>query len=366
MRNFLFVLCTLGFSIAVVGQIPEVKEKKKCYERYDAQGNVLTRDQRRYAEWECGKLAGVVDCNDKLSYDEGTGIMYAGAAGAPFTGQCETCHMNGTRHHLITFVDGKENGIDTTYYQSGCPQVIRANIRGEQNGQWLYYYDSTQYLAWEMNYLVGKKHGKHIFFAPDGDTTKWENYSNDLLHGVKRTYFDDSKIKNEISYANGILDGPFKIYNAEGKILQDVTYKQGKKHGEAKYYYDDGTLLKTEHWNMDVKDGEFKVFYYQGHIQIQESFKKGVPIGWYIEYYPDSKTKHKILYDKKGVKIEEHKYDEQGRETYSFGKPDGGGAEDDAMPTAGKKSKEEKKREKQERKRKKKEAKLKGKSTPAE
>ncbi len=329
-------------------QIPEVKEKKKCYEKYDANGNVIPPNQRRYAEWECGKLAGVVDCNDKLSFDEATGIMYSGNYGKPFTGTCETCHMNGTIHHRVSFVDGKENGVDTTYYASGCPQVVRSHIQGVENGQWIYYYDSTNYMAWEMNYMLGKKHGKHIFFESDGDTIRWENYSNDQLDGIKRTYYDDSKLKNEISYKQGQFDGHFKVYNKDGVIIQDVIYSEGKKNEEAKYYYDDGTLLRTEHWDMGVKNGEFKTFYYQGHVQKSENYKKGEKIGWFIDYYPDSKVKKKILYDKKGERIEEHRYDEHGRETYAFGTPDDQGAEDDEMPTSDKKKKKKKKKKKEE------------------
>lgn len=339
----ILIFTFLSLSVLGVSQITNVKEKKKCYEKYDANGKLIPKSQQRYSEWECGKLAGVVDCNEKLRYDEGTGIMYSGNFGKPFTGTCETCYMNGKIHHRVSFVDGKENGIDTTYYESGCPQVIRNHIRGVENGQWIYYYDSTNYIAWEMNYQLGKKHGKHIFFEADGDTIRWENYKNGLLDGIKRTYYDGSKIKNEISYKDGKFDGHFKVYNPDGVIIQDVNYVDGKKHEEAKYYYDDGTLLRTENWDMGVKNGEFKVFYYQGNLQSTETYKKGQKIGWFIDYYPNSIVKQKILYDKKGNRIEEHRYDEHGRETYAFGTPDDNGAEDDEVPTIKKKKKRKKK-----------------------
>ncbi len=351
----------------------DIKQDRKCYENYDANGKLIPKSQQVYASWECGKLAGVVDCNEKLEYDQDADIVYAGNYGKPFTGRCETCHGNGTLERRITFINGKQNGIDTSFYPTGCIQSIQSTIIGEQNGQWLLYYDSTYQLMWEMNYQAGEKHGKHIFFKKEGDTTKWENYNNGLLHGTKRLYYPKSKIKREVNYSNGVLDGSFKEYNTEGVITLDLIYSQGKKNEEAKYFFDDGTLLKTENWIMDVKNGEFKTFFYQGDVQTKESYKKGKRIGWFIEYYPDSRTKQKILYDKKGVRIEEHKYDEQGRETYAFGKPDGSGDEDDAMPTVGKKKsasdkaaakakkkeakrlkKEEKRRKKAEKKRKKK------------
>ena len=203
-------------------------------------------------------------------------------------------------------------------------------------------YDSTQYLAWEMNYYMGEKHGKHIYMKKNGDTTKWENYKNGLLDGIKRTYYSDSRIKREVNYKLGVLDGAFKIYNLEGVVIEEINYKAGKKHQESMYYYDDGKPLKIEHWNMGVKNGAFKIFYYQGHVQEERTFKKGKKEGWYKLYYPDSKVKNESLFEK-DVLIEEHRYDEQGRETYSFGTPTGDQSEDDAMPKTKKKKKKKRK-----------------------
>lgn len=338
----LLAFATFSLGLWAQGDL-DIKKERKCYENYDSNGDLIPENQQRYASWECGKLAGVVDCNEKLEYDQDADLVYSGNFGKPFTGRCETCHGNGTLERRITFVNGKQNGIDTSYYPTGCIQSIQNTILGEPNGQWLLFYDSTYLLAWEMNYQAGEKHGKHIFFnrttETDSDTTKWENYSNGLLHGTKRTYYPGSKIKREVNYSNGVMDGAFKEYNDKGIITLDLIYKDGKKNEEAKYFFDDGTLLKTENWTMNVKNGDFKVYFYQGNIQTEETYKKGVRVGWFKEYYPDGSTKHKILFDKKGVRVEEHKYDEQGRETYAFGKPDGGGAEDDAIPTVGGKKK---------------------------
>ena len=341
---FLFMFF-VGFEASA--QIPEIKQKDSCYFLYDKSGN--RTNSRRYADWQCGKLVGVIDCNEKLEYDQDADIIYnrdlvnSQNAGKPFSGTCETCHMNGILARRITFLNGKENGIDTTYYESGCPQVVRSHVQGSESGQWLYMYDSTQYLAWEMNYYLGEKHGKHIFMKKNGDTTKWENYKNGRLDGVKRTYYTDSKIKREVTYKEGILEGSFKIYNIEGVVIEEINYKEGKRDEECKYFYDDGKPLKIENWDMGVKNGEFKIFYYQGHIQESESYKKGKKEGWFTVYYPDSKTKTKALY-KKDILIEEHRYDEQGRETYSFGTPTGDESEDDEMPTTKKSKRKKKKR----------------------
>lgn len=338
------ILASIGclfLAIAVNGQIESLKGKsteEPCYAKRDK----LRNDQ--FGGWECGKLAGVVDCNAELDYDQESGLILKKAmnnadltgVGKPFTGQCETCYMSGVLERRISFVDGRENGTDTTYYESGCPQVVRTHIQGEESGTWTYFYDSTQQVAWEMNYYLGEKNGRQVYMKANGDTTKVETYKNGLLHGVRKSYYKDSKIYKEASYANGILDGTFKTYNKEGLVIEELNYKAGEKNGSCKYYYDDGVLLKTENWEMGVKNGEFKMFYYQGHVQTLETYKKGVKYGKFEEYYPNQKPKRLAVYEKDEL-IEEHLFDELGNETYSFGAPISSGDEDDAIRKKGKK-----------------------------
>lgn len=311
--------------IATVGlaQIPEVK-KASCV-RTSSKGGA------RYGEWECGKRPGVVDCNDKLVFDEDSKLVVSGNQGIPFTGTCETCHMNGRLERTVKFENGLQAGIDTTYYESGCPQVIQNHFQGKENGQWVYFFDTTNMIAWEQNYAYGNKHGKSIWLTRDGDTSRFELYNNGLLHGTKKLYYSKSRIEKEIPYVNGVMDGVFKHYNVEGVVLDEINYKQGKRNGEAKYFFDDGKPLRTENWNMDTREGEFKTFYYQGHIQTLEVYKKGVPEGWWEERYPDDKVKSRKLY-KKGVVIEEFKYDANGNEIEHIGGTKSTGKYDETGP----------------------------------
>jgi antitoxin component YwqK of YwqJK toxin-antitoxin module len=322
----LFFIFSFIFGCISYGQLGSTK-KKSCTDKSE-----LRKKNVRYAEWECGKSAGTVDCNEKLSFDQNTETFTAGIDGTPFNGKCETCHNNGMLERTVTFINGKEDGYDTTRYATGCKQVIRSHIQGIRNGQWLYYYDTVETLAWEMNYFAGEQHGKTIRFMKNGDTVLHENYKNGLQDGVQKTYFFHNVLQKEIIYKNGFLDGPYKIYNEKSIVIQNLNYVLGKKDGELKYFYDDGVVLRTEHWKLDVKEGEFKTFYYEGHIQDHETYKKGKREGVAEEFYPDSKLKHKTIY-KKGIVIEEYKYDEHGRETYAFGKPVGkdGEAEDDKV-----------------------------------
>ncbi len=265
-----------------------LQPKDSCYKKLD------DRRKNRFAEWECGKIAGVVDCNEKLEMDPNTGIVITSGNKKPYSGQCETCHMNGVLERRVTFVNGKTEGVDTTYYKNGCIMAIRSHVQGVENGKWSYFADSCQIPIWEKNYSVGQLNGPQLTYSVRKSAGKWkvdtvrfENYINGVLNGKKFSYTNGKRTK-EVNYVNGLLDGPFLLYNSEGTIIEESNYKQGKKHGIFKYFYDDGVLLKTEVWDMGSKNGEFKTFFYEGEIQSIENYKKsnGKPGNYiYAEIY---------------------------------------------------------------------------------
>ncbi|HLU87702.1 MAG TPA: toxin-antitoxin system YwqK family antitoxin [Taishania sp.] len=344
MKQLIFILSILLLGTRVLAQITSLKNtsnEQPCYMK------AVEQRKKTIDSWECGKLAGVVDCNEELEYSHEADLFLKKAkdnvnrtgAGKPFTGTCESCFMNGLIERRISFVNGKEHGVDTTYYEDGCIQAIRSHIQGAESGTWMYFYDSTQVKAWEMNYYLGQKHGVQIYFNANGDTTKYETYKDGVLHGLRKQYYKGSKLYKEINYVNGLLDGKSKMYNTNGVVIEESNYLQNKRHGVQKFFYDDGVLLRTENWDNGVKSGEFKMFYYQGHIQTLETYdKKGQKEGKFEEYYPDQKPKRLAVYSK-NVLIEDHHYDEHGNETYSFGAPTTSDAEDDQIQRSTKKKK---------------------------
>lgn len=278
MMKYISLCLILSLKFSFFSQIVPQAGMKRC------DSAKIARKGQRFTDWECGKLAGVINCNEGLELDQGSNMVYRKAdntqfledANKPFSGTCETCHSNGILERRVTFVNGKQNGTDTTFYETGCPMVIRTHIEGEENGRWIFYHDTTvSIIAWEMNFFAGEKHGRQIYFTKKGDTTLLEHYQYGLLDGKKVKYYPHSKPERIINYKAGLFDGEFIIFNEEGKILEKLNYKEGKKNGECAYFYSDGKPLKTEFWLMGVKSGEFKTFFYQGALQTLETWTKG-------------------------------------------------------------------------------------------
>lgn len=310
-----------------------------------------------YATWECDPRDAILDCNEKLESDPGSKLVFKRETGNAFSGSCESCYTNGLRQRLVHFKLGKVDGVDTTFYESGCPQVVRKHIDGMETGSWTFFNDTSGLVAWNINYLNGEREGQAIFYKQrkvgedkytillkgverfveynlyENDTSKIENYSNGLLHGVKKEFYPNGKVRIEANYTGGLFDGAFIEYNDEGNVLQERFYEEGKKVGNWKYFYNDGNLLKTENWKDDQKEGEFKTFYIQGHIQTLETYKKGMKDGKFMERFPDDKLKSEAYY-KKDELIEKHVFDEYGNEIETFGADKAKNkAEDDQIPT---------------------------------
>ena len=125
----------------------------------------------------------------------GNGYIIDESSGTPFVQITAPGFTANGAPQLVEFVDSFfVCNTDTTKYISGCPMVVRTHVEGFENGKWTYYYDSTNITAWEMNYLVGQKHGKFVYFNPIGDTTLFENYTprprpTSSIYVRRRTFF---------------------------------------------------------------------------------------------------------------------------------------------------------------------------------
>lgn len=359
LKIIIFLLCisVVGSSISQIDANLNTRNKR-CFDKS------VERIGQRFVDWECGTSDLIINCNEKLESDPGSNMVLHSKSGQPFTGTCETCHMNGIRERVVQFNNGRVHGTDTTIYESGCVQVVRNHIDGVENGRWTYYNDSSGLEAWTINYFNGEKHGMSIYYRHymigtdkldikignatrthtyglyDSDTLRIEYYKMGKLDGKRTEYFPGSKVEKEVNYKEGLLHGPFVIYNKKGIVLQDLNYFQGQKDGVCQYYYEEGSLLKVENWSKGVKAGEFKTFYIQGHLQIKESYnKKGQRHGDFEERFPNDKVKRTAIYRKDNL-VEEHIFDEYGNEIRTVGveKP-ASGDEDDKVPTAAKKTK---------------------------
>lgn len=255
----------------------------------------------------------LTNCYEKVAFDSASNRYYSRQSlGSLFDGSCTTCHRNGVVEQQITIVDGKRNGTDTSYFPSGCPYSSQTFVNGVIHGTSTSYFDSTNRIKTKVNHFMGSLYGPFVVFNKKGDTLKYQEYENNLLSGVKKEYYENSKLKKIVGYKAGRLSGSQINYDENGNILLEVNYLDGIKHGSWTYYFDDQSIARSEYWSKGLKNGSFISYNNIGKILSEKYFKKDVPIKTHKEYYMDSKEKHVKVYGKKGKLVEEYLFDEFG------------------------------------------------------
>jgi antitoxin component YwqK of YwqJK toxin-antitoxin module len=255
----------------------------------------------------------LTNCYEKVAFDSASNRYYSRQSlGSYFDGTCTTCHRNGVVEQQITINEGKRHGTDTSYFPSGCPYSSQTFVNGVIHGTSTSYFDSTNRIKSRVNHFMGSLYGPYIVFNEKGDTLKYQEYENNLLSGIKKEYYENSKLKKIVEYKAGRISGSQINYDENGNILLEVNYLDGIKHGAWIYYFDDQKVAREEYWNKGLKNGDFITFNRQGDTLSEKYFKKDIPTGIHKEYYMDSKEKHVQVYGKKGKLMEEYRFDEFG------------------------------------------------------
>ena len=288
-----------------------------------AQDEIKTIDKKKEKETvKCrdARFRMVSDCANTVYYDESSDAVFHKKSGKPYTGECKTCFGNDNLEMYIRFVDGKADGQDSVYYESGQLNLIRSHYQGKEDGLWMFYREDGS-LKWEKNYMAGAAEGKHIYYYPDGTIYKSELWSMGAMNGVKKEFFkgengEEGQLNKEIHYKNGKWDGLYITYFQNGQVESEQSFVQDNKDGLSKYYYDDGKLFYTENYDNGNKNGEIKRLYKNGNTWTIERYKKGTKSGTWEEYYAEGMIKYEGVY-KKGVLKEEHYYNEDGDEMAS-------------------------------------------------
>lgn len=295
-----------------------------------------------------------LNCYDQVMYDEEINTYVLAKDGFTlFTGKCQSWNRAGYLLEELTCKNGKRDGIDTSYYSSGCVQSVQSYIIGIKNGKQQVFYDTTGQLRKEENYLNGKLHGSLQEYNRSGDTIMFMNFKNDLREGKQREYYPNGKPLRVLTYTDGLLDGPHLTFSEEGKPEISLNYQEGKKDGKCIFYHGNSKEARIENWSMDTKNGDFITLNEAGQILSKGTFKKDIPIGEHLVNDEKGKLIHQTLFDKKGVKQYEMEIDEYGDKKVLFdiknaNKPQGIQEDDnpeDIQPKDENKNKRKKRRE---------------------
>jgi len=216
-------------------------------------------------------------------------------------GEYSTYDFDGRIESVATYIGGKINGKSISYYQNGDVASEYYYKNNEPDGTWKDYNKKGKIRA-TQNYKNGKKEGKwtRILKNPAKNTTAivTEFYRNDEPFGHWEQRLDDGKLNWEQDYTSGV-DYIKKTYYPNGKLAEELTIKNRRKNGITKNYTQEGILLyKIEYDNDHVIFQE--AYYDNGQLKSSTHYKYGAINGPFVFYNEDGvKTiegKHKDTY----------------------------------------------------------------------
>ena len=178
-----------------------------------------------------------------------------------------------------------DNEIKWTSYDGDFIKKRIGNYNGKKVGWWKYYnaFDGLEMEEYyengkieglktvyqlggggkyiEENYKNGKKHGKVIRYHSDGNIISEQNWFEDKLHGVTKSWYLNGKIRSIVNENLGLKDGMETKYYEDGKKKSECNYLKGKKNGVYKKWFENGVLA------VEIKYENDNQIYYKSWLE---------------------------------------------------------------------------------------------------
>ncbi|THF52707.1 hypothetical protein E6C50_00405 [Flavobacterium supellecticarium] len=185
-------------------------------------------------------------------------------------------------------------------------EINKTDDKGQRHGLWKGIYEDTKYPRYEGTFDHGKETGVFKYFdntkagpvigTRDFSANDGSNYS--IFFDQKGNKVSEGKIVNKEHegewkiyhkggkpvmtleyYKNGKLDGIRKTFYPNGAIAEEVTYVNGVKQGIYKKYSDKGVVIEETGYFNDQFDGPSIYRNAANEVTVRGQFKNGKKSG---------------------------------------------------------------------------------------
>lgn len=212
--------------------------------------------------------------------------------------------------------EGKRNGQFESYSFHQEPGVARWKDKEKalDTGEGIY-------LQGVSNYKDGKLEGKQIKYYESGQIENEHFYVRGHKSGEDKSYYESGGLKHIAMFDNGITDGPEIDYSEDGKVISKRNWYKGNRHGLELVYTKDGkTLVKKVNWDMNVISGPYVEYWSNGNPKLTAKYKDNNHQGDMKQYYQNGTLKIIHKYDNRNnikYKCEYHPSGEKNYEQYN-------------------------------------------------
>jgi tetratricopeptide (TPR) repeat protein len=102
-------------------------------------------------------------------------------------------------------------------------------------------------------------------------------FLNGKIDGLRKLYYADGKLSDEITYKGGVSHGLEQRYHKNGNLSQKGNFEYGKEVGIWESYHVNGTLKQRSNYDRGTLNGKAESFYSTGTLRSAENYITGVP-----------------------------------------------------------------------------------------
>ena len=113
---------------------------------------------------------------------------------------------------------------------------------GKLHGPYKIYHNDNRQIEFDYNFVNGKTNGIQKIYYESGQLYIIVNSKDDLEHGKMKMYRKNGQLWKEESFLDGKKNGPYKYYYENGSLMSEGNFKNGKRVGIQKIYYENGEL----------------------------------------------------------------------------------------------------------------------------
>lgn len=167
-----------------------------------------------------------------------------------------------------TFDHGIEKGMFTFYANSDKKIIMATRNFDGKGGAYTIFYDDTNNKVSEGKVVNKLRQGVWKYYHK-GKTSimTTETYVNDKIEGVRKVFFPDGSLAEEVMYKNGLKNGTSKKYNDKGALVEDTFYVNDELHGKYKVYDEKGLLAIDGQFKKDKKNGLWNYYFEGKHVR---------------------------------------------------------------------------------------------------
>ena len=175
----------------------------------------------------------------------------------------------------------------TNQFEPYVHSMVPLNAKGRPDGEEQFFHINSSWVKRTVPYVDGKREGieKHYEGRKVTVEVPWHK---DRVHGVRKMYHPNGKVRSESVYVKGLTEGPTRSYTPEGKVTRESTMRKGKRDGVmTDYWPETGKPKRVIPYDKGKVDGVVREYYRNGQLKREMIFKDDVMHGIEKQYEAD-------------------------------------------------------------------------------